>query len=243
MGFTWEVKRGDPDFPALVVAVSALGEHRQGAAFRLFRELREERGLNYGDYAYPEHFVQAGGSALPEPNHPRSHQEFTVWIRPVEPQHRLFAVRAALYEIQRWVRDGLAPDEFERIRQFLAGYTLTFDQTDSRRLGYAVDDLFYGLPRPWLEAFRARLPALTLDEVNAAVRRHVDPARLRIAVATHGAAELASEIRAAAPSPIAYTVPKPEAVLAADKVIERFPLGIAGPEDVRVVPVEELFQR
>jgi zinc protease len=243
MGFTWEVKRGDPEFPALVVAVSALGEHRQGAAFRLFKELREVRGLNYGDYAYPEHFEQAAGSALPEVNRPRSHQEFTVWLRPVEPHHRLFAVRAALYEIDRWVRDGLSPDELDRVRQFLLGYTLMFDQTDSRKLGYALDDRFYGLPRPWLEMLRARLPSLTVDEVNAAVRRHVDPARLRIVVATHGAAELASEIRSGAPSPITYTVPKPEEVLEADKVIERFPLGVAGPNDVKVVKVEELFER
>jgi zinc protease len=243
MGFTWEVKRGDPDFPALVVAVSALGEHRQGAAFRLFKQLREVRGLNYGDYAYPEHFEQARGSALPQVNRPRSHQEFTVWIRPVEPQHRLFAIRAALYEIDRWVKEGLSADELDRVRRFLAGYTLGFDQTDSRRLGYALDDRFYGLKEPWLEALRARLLALTADDVNAAIRRHVDPARLRIAVATHGAAELATEIRAGSPSPITYAVPKPKVVLEADKVIQRFPLGVSGPDDVKVVKVEELFER
>ncbi|HEX7488808.1 MAG TPA: insulinase family protein, partial [Anaeromyxobacteraceae bacterium] len=207
MGFTWDVRRGDPDFPALVVAVSALGEHRQGAAFRLFDELREIRGLNYGDYAYPEHFVQAPGGALPEVNHPRSHQEFTVWIRPVEPPHRLFTIRAALYEIDRWRREGLTQEELDRVKRFLAGYTLTFDQTDSRKLGYALDDRFYGLERPWLETLRARIAALKLEEVNAALRRHVDPVRLRIVVATHGAAELAAELRKGAPSPITYAVP------------------------------------
>jgi zinc protease len=243
MGFTWDVKRGDPDFPALVVAVSALGEHRQGAAFRLFDELREIRGLNYGDYAYPEYFVQAGGSALPAVNYPRSHQEFTVWIRPVEPHHRAFAIRAALREVDRWVRGGLTADELERVKKFLAGYTLTFDQTDARRLGYALDDRFYGLPRPWLETLRARLPSLTLEEVNGALRRHVDPSRLRIVVATHGAAELAAEILAGAPSPMTYTVAKPREVLEADRVIERFPFGAGGPADVKVVDVRELFER
>lgn len=243
MGFTWDVRRGDPDFPALVVAVSALGEHRQGAAFRLFEELREIRGLNYGDYAYPEHFVQAPGGALPAVNHPRSYQEFTAWIRPVEPPHRLFAIRAALYEIDRWARQGLTQEELDRVKQFLAGYTLTFDQTDSRKLGYALDDRFYGLERPWLETVRARLAALKLEEVNAALRRHVDPARLRIVVATHGAAELAAQLRSGAPSPIIYAVPKPPAVLAADEVIARFPLGLAGAEDVKVVKVEELFEK
>jgi len=38
-------------------------------------------------------------------------------------------------------------------------------------------------------------------------------------------------------------VPKPPAVLAADEVIARFPLGLAGPEDVKVVKVEELFEK
>jgi zinc protease len=243
MGFTWDVKRGDPDFPALVVAVSALGEHRQGAAFRLFKQLREVRGLNYGDYAYPEHFEQAAGSALPQVNRARSRQEFTVWVRPVEPQHRLFAVRAALREVELWVKDGLTAVELDRVRRFLLGYTLTFAQTDSRRLGYAIDDRFYGLDQGWLEMLRARLPSLTLEEVNAAVRRHVDPARLRIVVATHGAAELATEIRSGTPSPITYAVPKPKEVLAADEEIARFPLGVKGPEDVRIVKVEELFER
>ncbi|GEJ57574.1 M16 family metallopeptidase [Anaeromyxobacter diazotrophicus] len=243
MGMTWDVRRGDPDFPALVVAVSALGEHRQGAAFRLFKELREVRGLNYGDYAYPEHFVQAPGSALPAVNHPRTYQEFTVWLRPVEPQHRLFAVRAALYEVDRWVKEGLGQEELDRVKRFLAGYTLTFDQADTRRLGYALDDRFYGLDQPWLATFRNRLATLTLDEVNAALRHHVDPARLRIAVATHGAAELQAELRSGAPSPISYPVPKPPAVLAADRVIERFPLGIAGPDDVKVVKADELFEK
>ena len=243
MGFTWDARRGDPEFPALLVAVSALGEHRQGAAFRLFKELREVRGLNYGDYAYPEHFVQAGGNALAAVNHPRSHQEFTVWIRPVEPQRRLFAIRAALYEIDRWARLGLTQDEFDRVKQFLSGYTLTFDQTDARRLGYALDDRFYGLADPWLETLRARLPSLTLAEVNDALRRHVDPGRLRIAVATHGAEELAAEIRSEVASPITYAVPKPEEVLEVDEFIARFPLGVSGPEDVKVVKVQDLFER
>lgn len=242
MGFTWDVKRGDPDFPALVVAVAALGEHRQ-SSFRLYRALREIRGLNYGDYAYPEHFQQAGDSAMPAVNHPRTHQEFTVWIRPVEPPNRVFAIRAALYEIDRWVREGITQAELDDVRSFLAGYTLLFEQTDTRRLGNALDDRFYGLPAPWLRTLRQALPALTVDAVNAAIRRHVDPARLRIAVATHGAAELASELRSGARSPIAYAVAKPKAVLEADAVIERFPLGIARPADVQVARAQDLFQR
>ncbi len=242
MGFTWEVKRGDPDFPALVAGVIALGQHRH-SGYRLYRALREIRGLNYGDYAYAEHFVEEPGGTMPAPGHPRSHQEFTVWIRPVEPAHRVFAIRAALYEVDRWARDGITASELETVRQFLHGWTRMLEQTPTRKLGDALDDRFYGLDRPWLELLEARIGSLTVAEVNAAIRRHVDPARLRVAVATHGADALAKELRAGSPSPITYSVPKPKEVLETDRVIERFPLGIHGDGDVRVVRAEELFER
>jgi zinc protease len=243
MGLTWPVKRGHPDFIPLVVAVSALGEHRQGGAFRLFRELREIRGLNYGDYAYPEFFRQAGGSAAPEVNVGRSHQELSVWIRPVEPAHRLFAIRAALHELDKWVRQGLTAEELEQVKGFLSGYTLNFEQTDLRRLGYAIDDRFYGLDGSYLASLRKRIQGLTLEEVNGAIKKHVDLSRLKVAVATHDAAKLRKEMLAGTPSPITYPVPKPDAVLTADKVIERFALGIEGETDVKVVPVTQLFER
>ena len=243
LGLTWDVRRGHPDFPALVLAVAALGQHRQGAAFRLFRSLRELRGLNYGDYAYAEHFVEEEGGALPEPGHPRSQQALTVWLRPVEPQHRAFALRLALFEVERWAREGLGEEELARAKRFLAGHTLAFDATSARRLGNALDDRFHGLGRPWYEELRARLPGLTREEVNAALRRHVDPARLRVAVATHGAESLAEELRSGAPSPMAYASRKPPEVLAEDAVVARFPFGVRNADDVRVVPVEELFQR
>ena len=239
MGFRWDVKRGHPDFPALVAAVSALGEHRQGSAFRLFRQLRELRGLTYGAYAYPEHFVQGPGSALPAPNHARTFQAFTVWVRPVEPQQRIFALRAALHEVGRWARDGLDEEELGRVKRFLAGYTLAFDQTDARRLGSALDDLFYGLDRPWLPTLRERIAALTLADVNGAIRRHVDPARLRVAIATHGAEAMAAEMRSGAPSPITYPSPKPPELTEADRLIARLPLE----GEVKVVKVSELFER
>src|SRR5206468_7514925 len=43
-----------------------------------------------------------------------------------------------------------------------------------------------------------------------------------------------------APSPITYTSPKPEAVLAEDKAISAFPLKIKR-DNIRIVPVTDLF--
>ena len=57
IGFPIDVKRGHPDYPALLVAQAYFGQHRTSGG-RLYNRLREIRGLNYGDYAYIEYFPQ-----------------------------------------------------------------------------------------------------------------------------------------------------------------------------------------
>src|SRR5206468_5776950 len=101
MGYRWELRRGDPDYPAMFLVQSAFGEHRQFNG-RLMQRLRGLRGLNYGDYAYIEHFEQQGGNAATaQLGRARHQQDFTIWIRPVQNENRLFALRTALYELGR----------------------------------------------------------------------------------------------------------------------------------------------
>ena len=99
IGMPWNLSHEDRDWPAMSIARSAFGEHRQFNG-RLMQRLREARGLNYGDYAYIEHFEQEGGdAATAQTGRARHQQEFTIWLRPVRDENRLFAVRAALREL------------------------------------------------------------------------------------------------------------------------------------------------
>jgi len=84
LGTTLDVKRGDADYPALLVAQSYFGQHRASGG-RLYNRMRELRGLNYGDYAYIEYFPQGMSRHEPEPNLARQQQIFQIWIRPVPP--------------------------------------------------------------------------------------------------------------------------------------------------------------
>ena len=102
------ITRKDPDFYPLTVARSYLGEHRTFNGV-LMNHLREMRGLNYGDYAYVENFIQDGWTTFPLPNIPRRQQHFEIWLRPVPPHNSLFALRAALYETDKLIRDGIPP--------------------------------------------------------------------------------------------------------------------------------------
>lgn len=241
MGFPIEVERDDSDYPAIVLATAWLGQHRQFVG-RLMQSIRERRGLNYGDYAYAEHFEQDGWSAFALPNVSRRQQYFSIWLRPLRPEHAHFAIRLALHELRRLVEQGLDRHELERMRNYLSGYYALFLQTESRRLGYAIDDVFYGVDGEWLERLRGSWAELTPERLHEAIRRHLDPSRIQIAIVAPDAEALARAIASEAPSPVTYegrSVP-PE-VLEQDRIVEPLRIGIPR-ERIRIVPVAEVFR-
>lgn len=91
MGFPINILRGSKEWYALAVANSWLGEHRNSSS-HLYQVIREERGLNYGDYSYIENFPNGGRLQMPPQNVCRRHQIFEIWIRPVPNDTRHFAL-------------------------------------------------------------------------------------------------------------------------------------------------------
>ena len=241
-GFPIEVLRGERDFYALWVANSWLGEHRNRAS-HLFQVIREIRGLNYGDYSYIEVFPEGGRRSMPPVNVGRRHQIFEVWIRTLPNHQAHFALRAAINELQKLVDNGLSEEDFELTRAFLKKYLLHYAVTTSERLGYAIDDQFYGVgDEGHLARFGRILDELTLEEVNDAIRRHLQYENLKIAIVTGEADSLSQALSTDAESPIEYEAEKPQSVLDEDEMISRLALGIA-PDDIRIVSVDTMFQR
>jgi zinc protease len=239
-GHPIDVLRGSREFYALWLANSWLGEHRHSIS-HLFQVIREARGMNYGDYSYVEAFPNGGSRNMPPTGVARRRQMFEVWIRPVPDDRAVFALRAALREVERLAEQGLTQAQFETQRAFLKKYVAQFAKTTAERLGYAVDDRFYGIEEGHLLRFRRMLDELTLDEVNAAVRKHVQPDDLVIAMVTADAAGMKRALSSGAPSRIDYGELKmPAEVLAEDEHIEKHPLRVEE-RNVRVVPVDRMF--
>ena len=239
-GFPIDVHRGERDFYALWIANSWLGEHRNSAS-HLFQVIRELRGLNYGDYSYIEAFPDGGELNMPPINVARRQQIFEVWIRTLPNDQAVFALRAALRELTDLVEHGLSVEEFELTRSFLAKYVLQFADTTAGRLGYAIDDRFYGIGDPGhLETFHRMMRELTLDDVNGAIERHLQTENIKIAIVTGDAAGLRATLESDSPTPIRYATTKPDAVIAEDAEIARFPLAIAA-DGIRVVPLDAVF--
>ncbi len=239
LGFPIEVRRGHPDFPALLVTQSYFGQHRMSGG-RLYQRMRELRGLNYGDYAYIEYFPRGMFRLEPEPNLARRSQIFQIWIRPVEPPTAHFALRLALYELDRLIQRGLSPEDFERTRTFLSKYVNLLLKTQDAQLGYAIDSQYYGIP-DYVSYVRSALARLTVEDVNRAIRRHLRTEDLHIVIVAKNCDQLRAKLLANEPSPMSYNAPKPKDILDEDKVVERWPIPLK-PEAVRVLPVEKVFE-
>jgi zinc protease len=234
------VTRKDPDFYPLTVARSYLGEHRTFNGI-LMNHLRGERGLNYGDYAYVENFIQDGWSTFPLPNIARRQQHFEIWLRPVPPQNSLFALRAALWETDKLIREGIPKAGFEATRTFLLGYSNLWMQDVSRRLGYAIDAVVTG--KDLVKELQARLPKMKKADVDRAIKKHLKLQGLSIAIVADKAQSVADKLVSGDPTPITYdTKGTPPAIEAQDQLIEKFPLGVTK-ANVRIVPVEQMFEK
>jgi zinc protease len=240
MGRPIAITRADPDFIPLTVARSYLGEHRTFNGV-LMNHLRGNRGLNYGDYAYIENFIQEGWSTFPLPNIPRRQQHFEIWLRPVPPQNSLFALRAALYETDKLIREGIPEAGFQATKTFLMNYSNLWTQDVSRRLGYAIDAQVTG--KDLIAELQRRLPKMKKAEVDRAIRKHLSIQNLAIAIVTDKAASVQDKLSSGAPTPITYdTAGTPQPILDEDKVIEKFPLPVAK-DNLQVVPVDQMFEK
>jgi len=239
LGFPIDVKRGDPDYPALLLMQSYLGPHRMSGG-RLFQRIREIRGINYGDYAYIEYFPRGMFLMEPSPNLARRSQIFQIWIRPVEPPAAAFTLRLAFFELDKLIQNGIPPEDFNRTKEFLTKYVNVLTKTKNAELGYAIDSLYYGIP-DYNSYIKNGIAKLTVEQVNAAIRRHLRADRIQIVAVAANAEQLKKQLVGAGPTPIEYNSAKPAEILAEDKLVEKLDLGLR-PMDVQIVSVASVFE-
>jgi len=149
-------------------------------------------------------------------------------------------LRAALFEYDKLVRDGISAENFETTREFLGKFANVLTQTQSARLGYALDSRYYGIPE-YGSYLKTQLSKLTVADVNAAIRRHLKSDRIRIVLVTKDAEGIRDAIVKNIPAPIKYNSAKSKEILEEDKIVEAYRVNVK-PEDITVVPVAQIFQ-
>lgn len=209
LGHPIDVDRAHPDYAALYLGTLALGAHRQSFG-RLFRALRGERGLNYGDYAYIEPWIERGWGPAPEQALLRRHNRFVVWLRPTTLDDGPFALKLALDEVEDWASEGLHPGEFEAVRGWAARTLPLLAPDPGTRLLYALEAEASQTP-DLLQTLPEALQALTLEQVNETISRHIHPDRLQIVAVSGEAEALLQRLVGQDPAPAAHAGATPTA--------------------------------
>jgi zinc protease len=240
IGFPIELRRGDPDWAALWLVRSWLGEHRNSSG-QLYKRIRETRGMNYGDYAYIEYFPRGMYRSDPDTNLGRRQQIFQLWLRPLRDNNDAhFATRTALHELNKLIESGMSEQEFETSKSFLSRYVSLLMDGQSRQLGYAIDSQYYETG-DFAEYVRSSLERLTLNDVNRVIRANLRTDNLQYVFVSKDAEDLKARLLGNRASPMSYDAEQSPSLLEEDRRIQSLPL-IFEEDDVTVVPAEAVFR-
>ena len=151
------IPRGHPDYAALYLGNQILGGG--GFGTRLMEEIREKRGLTYGIYS--------GFSPM------RAEGPFMINL-----QTRAELADGTLQLVQQLVEEFIAQGpseaELQRSKREIAGSFPLSTASNADIVGQLGSIGFYDLPLTYLEDFMAQVQALSVEDVKAAMSRHLE---------------------------------------------------------------------
>jgi zinc protease len=166
------IKEQDPDYVALAIANDIFG----GSSFRsrLFNDVRTKRGLAY-----------AVGSRLNSGVHDQG-----VWLMRAEtklPSTQEVIARFVV-NMERMRTELVTDSELAEAKEaYVNSFVFSF-ASSSAIVGRLIALEYDGLPKDFLQQLRARVIALTKEEILAASKKHFNPERLTIVAVGSGEA-------------------------------------------------------
>jgi len=239
-GFPINTIRNDKDWAALWLVRSYFGEHRSSNSY-LYKQIRQARGMNYGDYSYIEYFPRGMFKTKPDANLGRSSQIFQVWLRPLRSNNDAhFATRAAVYELDKLIADGMSEKDFQATRNYLTNYAPQLVASQDQQLGYALDSEFYQTDE-FVKYVREQFAKLSLADVNRVIKENLQTEDIQYVFISADGEDMKKRLLSEQVSPLIYNSEKPAELLATDKIIESYQLTLAA-KHIEVIAVESVFK-
>ncbi|MGV7210403.1 M16 family metallopeptidase [Oxalobacteraceae bacterium A2-2] len=158
----------DPDYPALDLANYIFGDG--GLKSRLMDRIRQKDGLSYG-----------GGSSLAAGDQDRA-GSFS--IDAIAAPQNLAKVEAAVREeLERVRKSGFTAAELANAKSGLLQMRIQNRSKDPVLAAGWTKNLELGRTYAWSKAYEDKLRAVTLEQVNAAFRKAIDPGKLSVVLA------------------------------------------------------------
>lgn len=166
-GMTIPLRDDSPDFAALTMGNYILGG---GLASRLGRRVRQQEGLSYG----------IGSSMQVSPIDERG----IFVIQAICAPDKLDRVNEVIREeLDLLLKDGITQEELDTQSKGLLEQRNLRRTSDRALTGQLAAQAFVGRTMEFTQNFEDQIRKLTVQDVNAALRRHIDPDRLYIAMA------------------------------------------------------------
>lgn len=161
---TLAMKDDHPDYPALLFGNFLLGS---GSASRLWNRLRQKEGISYG--------VGSGLQIFPQ-------DEGGFWLTQgiLAPSNAERFAAAWREEIDKALKEGFTAEEIEAVR---VGYLQQRGQAranDNQLVNTLLANRFNGRTMSWDEQLEAKIKTLTPDQINAAMKKYIDPKQIVI---------------------------------------------------------------
>ena len=158
----------DPDYPALSIANRVFGGG--GMASRLGDRIRQKDGLSYGV-----------GSQIGVPDRD---DNATFLIQASAAPENMTRLEAAMREeLDRFVREGITAAELADAKDGLLTQMANARASDGTVASILRSNLYLDRTMQWTADHEAAIRALTVEQVNAAIKRHIKPDTLSVFVA------------------------------------------------------------
>ncbi len=157
------LKYKDPDALALRIGTAALG---QGFTGRLMANVRDKEGLTYGISAGLGSDAFADGEWQISAN--------------FAPQLLEKGLASTKRELDGWYAQGITAAELERVKSNLIGTFKVGLATTDGLSSALLNAVHRGYDVTWLDEYPKRVAALSLPEVNAAIKKHLQPEQMTV---------------------------------------------------------------
>jgi len=167
-GLQFPLRDDDPDYPALVVGNYIFGAGALSS--RLGDRIRQKEGLSYG--------VSSGLSVSSQD------RRAALTISAIcNPQNIGRVEKCAQEELERLLRDGVTPEELENARQGYLQAQKVGRASDAALAGTLANFRHLGRTMAFEADVEKKINALTAEQVNATLRKYIDPKKLVIVTA------------------------------------------------------------
>lgn len=170
------LKRTSPDYFPLLLMHTVLGAN---ASSRLFMNLREEKGYTYGAYSSLDARRTAGTFRA------------TAEVRtPVTGD----SLKEFFYELNRIRTEPVSEKEIADAKSYLTGVFPIRLETQEGLIDQLVQIKMFGLPDDYLDIYRNRVQAVTVEQIQNVAQKYVKPDEAAIVIVGDGA-QLLSQVK------------------------------------------------